>query len=177
MRSDLHSVHVSEQVAVDLRLLTSHRLDVVHDRVHTINRLRATLLEYFAVLEQAFDFSKNEAVLCLLSRYATPGDLRRIGATRLAAWLKASGCRNSTRVAEVAVDASRTQTVVLQTQTIGAALVAKLAAQIAATRTSLWSMPRSSGLFPETTRLSSWSQCPASVPSSRPPSSPRPAGT
>ena len=130
MRTDLQPVRVPEQVAVDLRLLTSHRLDVIHDRVRAINRLRATLLEYFPALERAFDYSKNKAALALLSRYATPDSLRRIGVTRLTAWLKARGCRNSAKVAQIAVDAARTQTAALPAQTIGASLVAKLAAQI-----------------------------------------------
>ncbi len=123
---------VPEQVAVDLRLLTSHRLDVVHDRVRAINRLRATLLEYFPALERAFNYSKNKAALTLLSRYATPDSLRRIGVTRLATWLKSRGCRNSARVAQIAVDAARTQTTTLPAQAIGAALVAKLATRITA---------------------------------------------
>ena len=130
MRTDLQPVRVHEQAAVDLRLLTSHRLDVIHDRVRAINRLRATLLEYFPALERTFDYSKNKAALTLLSRYATPDSLRRIGVTRLAAWLKARGCRNSTRVAQLAVDAARSQTTTLSAQTTGAPLVAKLAARI-----------------------------------------------
>jgi len=111
-------------------LLTSHRLDVIHDRVRAINRLRATRLEYFPALERAFDYSKNKAALTLLSCYAPPDSLRRIGVSRLAALLKGRGCRDSTRVAEIAVDAARTQTTALPAQTMGAPLVAKLAAQI-----------------------------------------------
>ncbi len=137
MRTDLQPVRHREQVAVDLRLLTSHRLDVVHDRVRAINRLRATLLEYFPALERAFNYSKNKAALTLLSHYATPDSLRRIGVTRLAAWLKARGCRNSARVAQLAVDAARSQTTTLSAQTTGAPLVAKLAARIAEIDTDL----------------------------------------
>lgn len=132
MRTDLQPVRVREQVAVDLGLLTSHRLDVIHDRVRTINRLRATLLEYFPALERSFDYSKNKAALTLLSRYATPDSLRRIGATRLAAWLNERGCRNSARVAQIAVDAAHAQTTTLPAQPTGASVVAKLAAQITA---------------------------------------------
>lgn len=131
MRTDLQPARHREQAAVDLRLLTSHRLDVVYDRVRAINRLRATLLEYFPALERAFNYSKNKAALILLSRYATPDSLRRIGVTRLAAWLKARGCRNSARVAQLAVDGARSQTTMLSAQNTGALLVAKLAARIA----------------------------------------------
>lgn len=44
---------------MDLRLLTARRTDVIGDRVRAINRLRATLLEYFPALERAFDYSKR----------------------------------------------------------------------------------------------------------------------
>ncbi len=63
----------------------------MYDRVRAINRLRATLLEYFPSLERAFDYSKSKAALILLSRYRTPEALRRVGAKRLFAWLKARG--------------------------------------------------------------------------------------
>ena len=119
MRTDLQPVRIANQVAVDLRLLTSHRLDVIHDRVRAINRLRAVMLEYFPALEREFDYSKNKAVLVLLSHYTTPESLRRIGATRLAAWLKARGCRNSVGVAKRAVGAAQTQTTTLPAQAVG----------------------------------------------------------
>jgi transposase len=130
MRTDLQSVRVSDQAAVDLRLLTSHRLDVIHDRVRAINRLRATMLEYFPALERAFDYSKNKAALVLLSKYATPDGLRRVGVARLTDWLKARGARNSAGVAQVAVDAARSQMTTLPAQAIGEPLVAKLATRI-----------------------------------------------
>lgn len=96
-----------DRVAVGLRLLTSHRLDVIHDRVRAINRLRATLLEYFPALERSFDYSKNKAALTMLMHFGTPDSLRRAGITRVAHWLKARGCRNSATVAKVAVQAAR----------------------------------------------------------------------
>lgn len=132
MRTDLQPVRRSDPIATDLRLLTAHRTDVVCDRVRAINRLRATMLEYFPGLERAFDYSKSKAALILLAGYQTPEALRRIGATRLAAWLKARGARNSATVAQVAVDAAQAQRSTLPTQTIGAKLVARLAAEIAA---------------------------------------------
>ena len=132
MRTDLQPVRMPDQIAVDLRLLTSHRLDVIHDRVRAINRLRATLLEYFPALERSFDYSKNKAALTLLSHYATPQGLRRVGATRLAAWLKARGCGNSAAVAQAAIEAAQAQTTTLPSQAVGSQLVAKLATTITA---------------------------------------------
>lgn len=132
MRTDLQPVRRSDPIATDLRLLTAHRTDVVCDRVRAINRLRATMLEYFPALERAFDYSKSKAALTLLSGCQTPEALRRIGATRLAAWLKARGARNSATVAQMAVAAAQAQRSTLPTQTIGAKLVAKLAVEITA---------------------------------------------
>lgn len=51
-------------------LATAHcppRTDLICDRVRAINRLRATLLEYFLALERDFDYSKSRAALTLLS--------------------------------------------------------------------------------------------------------------
>lgn len=105
---------------------------MVHDRVRAINRLRAVMLEYFPALERAFNYKKNKAALVLLSHYATPESLRRFGVTRLAAWLKARGCRNSYGIARKAVDAAHAQSTTLPAQAVGAELVSKLAATIAA---------------------------------------------
>ena len=109
MRTDLQPVRGADQISVDLRMLTAHRTDLICDRVRAINRLRATLLEYFPALERAFDYSKNKAALTLLSEYQTPDRLRRMGATRLAAGLRKRGCRNSAAVAAAAVDAAHQQ--------------------------------------------------------------------
>jgi transposase len=130
MRTDLQPVRGADQISTDLRLLTARRTDLVYDRVRAINRLRATLLEFFPALEAAFDYSKK-APLILLSGYQTPEGIRRIGATRLAAWLKKRGCRGSTSVAAKALAAANAQHTVLRSEAMGAQLVAQLAQQIA----------------------------------------------
>jgi len=106
MRTDLPAIITPDEVALGLKLLTSHRLDVIHDRVRAINRLRAVLMEYFPALERSFDDSKNKAALLLLTGYATPASIRRMGANRLAAWLKARGARNSAGIAKAAIEAA-----------------------------------------------------------------------
>ena len=129
MRTDLQPVRGADQISTDLRLLTARRTDLVYDRVRAINRLRAMLLEFFPALEAAFDYSKK-APLILVSGYQTPEAIRRMGATRLAAWLKKRGCRASATVAQKALDAANAQHTVLRTETVGAQLVAQLAGQI-----------------------------------------------
>jgi transposase len=131
MRTDLQPVRSADQISTDLRLLTSRRTDLIYDRVRSINRLRALMLEYFPALEAAFDYSKK-APLILVSSYQTPEAIRGIGVTRLAAWLKKRGCRGSVNVARKAVDAANAQRTVLATEAVAARLVAQLAGQIAA---------------------------------------------
>lgn len=131
MRTDLQPVRGADRISVDLRLLTARRTDLVCDRVRAINRLRATLLEYFPALERAFDYSKK-APLILLSGYQTPEGIRRIGLTRLAGWLRKRGCRNSAKMAAKALESANSQHTVLPTQITGSALVVRLAEQISA---------------------------------------------
>jgi transposase len=108
MRTDLQPVRDGDQVSTDLRLLTARRTDLVCDRVRAINRLRATMLEYFPALEAAFDYSKK-APLILVAGFQTPEAIRHAGTTRLAAWLKKRRCRGSAAVARRAVDAANAQ--------------------------------------------------------------------
>lgn len=56
--------------------------------------------------------------------------MRRAGTARLAAWLKARRCLNSTDVATAAVAAARAQATTLPAQSVGADLVATLDARI-----------------------------------------------
>jgi transposase len=136
MRTDLQPVRGGDQISTDLRLLTARRTDLVYDRVRAINRLRATMLEYFPALEAAFDYS-TKAPLILLSGYQTPEAIRQIGATRLAAWLKKRSCRGSATVAAKALAAASAQHTVLPTEAVGSQLVAQLAGQITAIDTEI----------------------------------------
>src|SRR5215469_1442573 len=136
MRTDLQPVRGGDQISTDLRLLTARRTDLVYDRVRAINRLRALMVEYFPALEAAFDYSKK-APLILVSGYQTPEAIRRVGATRLAAWLKKRGCRGSANVARKAVDAANSQRSVLRSEAVAAHLVAQLAEQIATIDTEI----------------------------------------
>ncbi|MEW1569577.1 IS110 family transposase, partial [Streptomyces sp. NPDC093509] len=132
MRRDLQSMHRGDDVAVDLRILTSRRLDLAADRTRAINRLRAQMLEYFPALERAFDYSTSKGSLVLLTGYQTPGALRRIGRNRLAVWLKTRKVRNFTLVAATAVEAAEAQHTAVPGEKLAAAVVAKLAREVMA---------------------------------------------
>jgi transposase len=130
MRRDLQPIRLGDDIATELRLLTAHRTDLTCDRTRAINRMRASLGEFFPGLEAAFDYSTSKAALLLLTGYQTPAGIRRMGAKRLSAWLKKRGARSAARVAEIAVDAAGKQHTTVPGQDAGAMIVARLAAEI-----------------------------------------------
>lgn len=114
----------------ELSLLTARRTDLVIDRTRALNRLRATLLEFFPGLEAAFDYAKKRSSLLLLTRYQTPEQLRRAGARRVSAWLKKSGAIKPDMVAETALSVAKLQRTVVRSQAIASWLVAELAEDV-----------------------------------------------
>jgi transposase len=130
MRRDLQPLRAGDDIAVELRILTSRRTDLVADRTRAINRLRAQLLEYFPALERAFDYSKSKAALILLIGYQTPDGLRRAGAARLTAWLRKRKAYNASAVATTALEAANAQHTVVPGQQLAAAVVARLAQEV-----------------------------------------------
>ena len=99
------------------------------DRTRTINRIRALLSEFFPALERALDLSNAKGTLILLTRYQTPGGIRRIGQSRLETWLRKSGVYNPAKVAGTALDAARAQHVRMTGQDVAASTIALLAQQ------------------------------------------------
>ena len=86
----------------------------------------------FPSLEREFDYASCKGALVLLTGYATPQRIRRIGETRLAGWLRHRKVRNSARVAARAVTAAHAQTTVLPGQDLSATIIAELATNILA---------------------------------------------
>jgi transposase len=127
MRRDLHPMTAGDEIAVDLRILTARRYDLVADRTRAINRLRAQLLEYFPALERAFDYSHSKAALILLTGYQTPAALRECGQEQLAAWLRTHKARNSAVIAKTALTAAQAQFTTIPGQATAAAMTARLA--------------------------------------------------
>lgn len=137
MRRDLTPLRPGDEIAVDLRILTSRRTDLVADRTRAINRLRAQLLEYFPALERAFDYGHSKAALILLTGYQTPDGLRRAGAARLEAWLRKRKAYNASTVANKAIEAADAQHTIVAGQQISAAMVARLAKEVMALDTEI----------------------------------------
>ncbi len=130
MRRDLTPILTSGQLSWDLRMMCSHRTDLIHDRVRTINRLRAVLLEYFPARESACDYSTSQTALILLQGYQTPKALRALGEVRLTKWLPARGARNSAAVAERAMNAATAQHTTTPAESYGQTCARSLAANL-----------------------------------------------
>jgi transposase len=137
MRRDLQPLRPGEEIAVDLRILTARRTDLVADRTRAINRLRAQLLEYFPALERAFDYSHSKAALTVLTGYQTPDALRHLGAVRLEAWLRKRKAHNAAAVAATAIEAANAQHTIVAGQQIAAVMVARLAKEVMALDTEI----------------------------------------
>jgi transposase len=132
LRRDLSVIDTDTDLVRDLAVLTAHRADLVADRVRMINRLRDLMTSVFPSLERTFDYSSHKGALVLLTGYATPDRIRRIGQTRLTGWLRSRNVRGSADVAARAITAARAQTAVLPGQDLTASIITELANAILA---------------------------------------------
>jgi transposase len=69
---------------------------------------------------------RTRGPLVLLTRYQSPGALRRSGQKRVEAYLRSKGVRNAARLAENALRAAKAQRVVLPAEGIAAGIVREL---------------------------------------------------
>jgi transposase len=132
LRRDLAIIDTDTDLVRNLAVLTGHRADLIADRVRMINRLRDLMTSVFPSLERAFDYSSHKGALVLLTGYATPERIRRIGQTRLTGWLRTRNVRGSAEVAARAITAAKAQSVVLPGQELTASIIAELAGGILA---------------------------------------------
>ena len=130
IRTDLAVVDTDTDVVRTLGVLTGHRADLVADRVRMINRLRDLLTSVFPALEREFDFASCKGALVLLTGYATPEAIRRMGEARLSRWLRQRRVRGYADVAARAVAAAQSQHTVLVGQDVTASIVAELASTV-----------------------------------------------
>ena len=137
IRADLAVIDADTDVVRALGVLTGHRADLVADRVRMINRLRDLLTSVFPALEREFDFASCKGALVLLSGYATPEAIRRMGEARLSRWLRQRRVRGYADVAARAVAAAQTQQSVIAGQDVTASIVAELAGAVLTQRARL----------------------------------------
>nr|P19834.1 RecName: Full=Insertion element IS116 uncharacterized 44.8 kDa protein [Streptomyces clavuligerus]AAA26773.1 integrase/transposase [Streptomyces clavuligerus] len=132
MRRDFAPLDRPPELVTTLRLLTNHRADLIADRVRLINRLRDLLTGICPALERAFDYSAAKGPVVMLTEYQTPAALRRTGVKRLTTWLGRRKVRDADTVAAKAIEAARTQQVVLPGEKRATKLVCDLAHQLLA---------------------------------------------
>ncbi len=130
IRTDLAVIDTDTDLVRSLGVLTGHRADLVADRVRMINRLRDLLTSVFPALEREFDFASCKGALVLLTGYATPEAIRRMGEARLSRWLRQRRVRGYADVAARAVAAAQAQQTVLAGQDVTASIVAELAGTV-----------------------------------------------
>ena len=126
MRKDLGLLRPGDEIAVDVRTLTTRRTDVVADRTRQINRLRAQLLEICPALERVLDLT-NQGPVLLLTGYQTPAAIRQAGAKRVETWLRHRKVRAASTLTTAVVQAAQDQHTVLPGEKLAAAMVARLA--------------------------------------------------
>jgi transposase len=130
IRRDLTIVDRNSDLIRNLALLTGHRSDLIADRVRMISRLRDLMTSVFPSLEREFDYKSCKGAVVLLSGYASPDLIRRIGQARLAAWLRHRRVRDYDALAARAVAAASAQLIVLPGQDLAASIISELATNI-----------------------------------------------
>jgi transposase len=137
--SSLQEIRCLDEESAELRALVSHRRGLVEDQARSITRLRALLVEVFPGLEAALDLRKDRALL-VLTRVVTPASVRRLGASRLARWLRAQGVRRAEDLAERAVEAAKAQRQELPAAKAKAELISEMAREVLRTRERIASL-------------------------------------
>jgi len=132
IRRDLVVVDHGSELVRSLAVLGGHRADLIADRVRMLNRLRDLMTSIFPALEREFDYKSCKGAVVLLTGYASPERIRRVGQARLSAWLQHRRVRNYANIAARADAAARTQLVVLPGQDLATSIISELATNILA---------------------------------------------
>jgi len=138
-RRDLRVIAPSGELDAEIRLLVGRRRELVTDRPRRISRLRDLLASIHPGLERVID-PTTKAGQQLLSRYVTPGEIRRAGRRRLIEHILRAGRiprRHAEDLADAALGAARAQTIAVAGERVAAALVRELAVEAARTRSRL----------------------------------------
>lgn len=118
----------ADEQRATLELLCGRDDDLRGDQTRTINRLRALLNTHHPQLETTLaQRLSSPAVLSMLTRYPDPDALRRLGAKRLATFLKGRGAHRTDPLAAAIIAAVTSQTTTVIGTTAAARLIAELA--------------------------------------------------
>lgn len=141
-RPDLRPIRLDEEITIAIRLLVARRRDLTQDQTRRVSRMRQLLASIHPGLERNLDLT-SKAPLALLSRFVTPTEIRAAGRAKLVKHLrKTPGLREPERLAETALAAARSQTIVVPGEAAVAALVRELATEALAVRDRLTSLDK-----------------------------------
>ena len=132
VRRDLPTVEPVTDQSRQLEMLVARRADLVADRVRLINRLRDLLTSVFPTLEREFNFAHHKGAVVLLTGYADPQRIRRVGVARLTEWLRRRHIREAAALAARAVAAANAQRIHVPGKDAASAIASELAADILA---------------------------------------------
>jgi transposase len=138
-RRDLRPVDALTEIDAEIRLLVGRRRELVGDQTRRISRLRDLLASIFPGLERVIDPTRKSS-LQLLSRYVTPGEIRRAGRRRLIDHIAKTGHlprKHVQALADAALHAAQSQTTTVPGERVAADLVRELTDEIATTKRRL----------------------------------------
>lgn len=135
LRDDWRVLDQPDDLSLDLRLLVSRRRDLVVEQTRRLVRLREMLASIFPGLERVTDVT-NIADLVLLTRYATPAEVRRAGRRRITEFLLCHGGRRPyvDKLVIAAIEAATAQRTVVPGQARLAEFVREAATQALAAK-------------------------------------------
>lgn len=139
LRDDLRIIEPDTDLDVQIRLLASHRHNLVVDQTRRIARLRDLLCSIHPGLERVVD-PTLKTDLALLTRYVTPDEIRRAGRRRITEYMHRAGglpAKGIQTLVDNAVDAATRQRVAIPGDHLAADLIRELARDILATRARL----------------------------------------
>jgi len=142
IRQDLRPIEPATELDLELRLLVGRRRDLVAAQTQRLARLHDLLVGIFPGLERTLDLT-TKGPLVLLSKFATPAELRAAGKKRLVRHLKAAGGLPKVEaLAEAALAAANEQTIAVPAERMTARLIKELAGEALTTRERLASLDR-----------------------------------
>lgn len=143
-RRDLRRLDAQTELDSEIRLLVSHRGDLVTDQTRRIARLRDLLASIHPGLERVVD-PTQKAGQRLLSRYVTPTEIRKAGKRRLIEHIQKAGrvsAKHAEALADKALASAEAQTVQVPAERVAADIVRELAAEAARVRGRLQQLDR-----------------------------------
>ncbi len=144
IHNDLRAVATVREEDAELRLLVTRRRDLVADQTRRAARIHDLLSSIHPALERVVD-PTTKTGLWLLTRYATPAEIRRVGHNRILGHLrKVSQVKQSAleALADTVLDTARAQTVPVPGERVAADLIPEMAAEALTGRDQLASIDR-----------------------------------